>query len=536
MDYLLCLDSTPNLFGLFDTTIAPPLLYYSYIPIILISLLFGLFVYRSAKSIQNILFLSVTIAFAVFIINEIVQWIAVPTSIVHLGWEIAPFFHVLITLLLFYFVYVFVYQKDLSFINKILIFLVALPVLVLLPTNLNMESFDLLNCQANAGHLFSYVYLVEVVSILLIIFMCLKRIIKEQDNIFKKQIFLIMSGSVLFMFFLAGSNILGEITSVYEINLVGPIGTVAFLGLLTYMIVNFQTFNMKVIATEALVWALLTLIGAQFFFIKVFTNYVLTAITFLTTFILGNYLIGSVRREVAQRERLAVLLKERENLEHLISHKVKGSFTRSKFVFAEMLDGSFGELTDKMREMAQGGLDANNSGIKTVDLILNSFNLQAGVVRFEMNPLDFKSIVEEVANEKRGPAEAKGLKFEVSIEEGRFNVVGDAFWLKEVVNNLVENSTRYTLHGFIKVELKREDGKAILAVSDSGVGITEEDRANLFKQGGRGKDSVKINTDSTGYGLYSVKMILDAHKGSIDVQSSGKDQGSKFTVSLDLVE
>jgi signal transduction histidine kinase len=69
-------------------------------------------------------------------------------------------------------------------------------------------------------------------------------------------------------------------------------------------------------------------------------------------------------------------------------------------------------------------------------------------------------------------------------------------------------------------------------VKDTGVGITEEDKKNLFTEGGRGKDSVKINVDSTGYGLYSVKQIVESHHGEVWAESEGAGKGSTFYIKL----
>ncbi len=72
-------------------------------------------------------------------------------------------------------------------------------------------------------------------------------------------------------------------------------------------------------------------------------------------------------------------------------------------------------------------------------------------------------------------------------------------------------------------------------MKDTGFGITAEDKKNLFTEGGRGKDSVKVNVDSTGYGLYSVKLIVDAHKGKVWAESEGEGKGSQFYVELDAI-
>jgi signal transduction histidine kinase len=99
---------------------------------------------------------------------------------------------------------------------------------------------------------------------------------------------------------------------------------------------------------------------------------------------------------------------------------------------------------------------------------------------------------------------------------------------------LIENSVRYTESGTIEINLKRKENKLLFSVRDSGVGITPEDKKNLFQAGGRGKDSVKVNVDSTGYGLYSVRLIVEAHQGKVWADSEGAGKGSTFSVELDL--
>src|SRR3989344_1258388 len=189
------------------------------------------------------------------------------------------------------------------------------------------------------------------------------------------------------------------------------------------------------------------------------------------------------------------LNKQRESLVHLVTHKVKGSFTRSKYIFASILDGTFGEINEEIKKYAVQGLESDNMGIETVDLVLNADNLQKGTVKYDMKPMDFKDIVLKTIEEKKGPIESKGLTIINTIAEGNYTVLGDAFLLREVVHNLIENSSKYTKTGGITVSLEDGNGKVKLSIKDTGIGITEEDKKNLFTEGGRGRDSAKVNVD-----------------------------------------
>jgi hypothetical protein len=319
------------------------------------------------------------------------------------------------------------------------------------------------------------------------------------------------------------------------LEMYGLFGMVIFMIYIGFLVVRFGVFNIKLLATQALIWGLAALIGSQFFFIKNPTNYTLNGIGFVAAIVLGQYLVKSVKKEIEQRKQLAMLLKQRESMVHLITHKVKGSFTRIKFLFAGMLDGTFGEISSEIKKRAEQGLEFDDNGIQTVDLVLNVANIQNGLIKYDMKTLDFKNLVEEVITEKKIPAESKGLSIETETGDGSYNVTGDAFWLKEVVNNLLENSIRYTKEGKIMVSLKKHDNKILFSVKDNGVGINEEDKKHLFTEGGRGAKSVQINVDSTGYGLFTVKLIVDAHAGRVWAESEGENKGSQFYVELPIV-
>jgi len=320
----------------------------------------------------------------------------------------------------------------------------------------------------------------------------------------------------------------------------GALFTFPFILLTAYAIYRHKLFNIKV-ASVGLIAFVLTIFSFFNILYAQSTSQIVLNSTFFLVILLGSItLIRTILREVEQKEYLQVLntelrdlLKQRESLVHLITHKVKGSFTRSKYIFAEMVAGSFGELHDMLLSMAKKGLSSDNEGIQTVDLVLNSFNLSSGTVKYDMKRISFKDIVLQVISEKKSRAEDKGLKVETEmVPEDTYAVYGDAFWLKEIVNNFVENSIRYSLQGTIHVKLERKEGKVILSVKDNGVGLTDEDKKNLFTEGGRGKDSIRLNIDSTGYGLFSVRLIAEAHKGRVWAESEGKDKGSTFYVEL----
>ncbi|MDE2218039.1 MAG: HAMP domain-containing histidine kinase [Patescibacteria group bacterium] len=72
----------------------------------------------------------------------------------------------------------------------------------------------------------------------------------------------------------------------------------------------------------------------------------------------------------------------------------------------------------------------------------------------------------------------------------------------------------------------------LFSVKDTGVGLSQEDKEKLFTEGGKGKNSQKVNVDSTGFGLFIAKNIVEAHGGKVWAESEGEGKGSEFWVEL----
>jgi signal transduction histidine kinase len=434
---------------------------------------------------------------------------------------------------------VFLEQKDVQIKYKIIVSALLGLFTVFIPTTINLTGFNASTCEAGQGPLIYYFYFLEILFFCWLVIYLVKKFLTTQGEE-KKQTAFFSIGTILFLSSFTGANLAGSLAAFINpegmnnwlILQYGLFGMPVFLAFLTYVIVRYQKFNIKLILAQALVFGIIFLIGSQFAFIQNPINRILTGITLTIVAIFGWWLVKSVKKEILQREQLAQLLKQRETLVHLISHKVKGSFSRSKFIFDGMLNGIYGPLTDKIKEVAQKGMDSENEGIDTVNLVLNQANLQAGLVKYDMKPLDLKQLTTEVVEIKKGPAEAKGLKMETEIAPDDFSAIGDKFWIKEVFMNLVDNAVKYTDVGQITVGLKTSNnGKILFSVKDTSIGITDEDKKNLYTEGGRGKNSLLKNVNSTGYGLATVKMIVDAHKGKV-WNESVVGKGSTFFVEL----
>ena len=158
-DIVTCTDGQATTLGYFDLSLAPDLLNYSYTTIAFVALFVGsyIFVQNRSSVLHKVLFLQ-TLTFALFIISEIIQWIVIPAGIVHFAYSISLLLQSLILLFTFYFVYLFVNQKDLSFKGKLFVFTLLAPIITLLPSKLNLEGILLESCSGVTGILWNYFY------------------------------------------------------------------------------------------------------------------------------------------------------------------------------------------------------------------------------------------------------------------------------------------------------------------------------------------------------------------------------------------
>jgi len=235
------------------------------------------------------------------------------------------------------------------------------------------------------------------------------------------------------------------------------------------------------------------------------------------------------------KQALEVANAQQENLLHFISHEIKGYLTKGQDAFAGIAEGDYGEVSAQVKELAAGALGEMRKGVATVMDILDASNLKNGTVMFKKETFDFKTAVLDVVSQQKPAADEKQLGIQLNLGNGVYTMVGDQEKLREhVIRNLIDNAIKYTPSGSIVIELSDGDNKIHFSVKDSGLGITDEDKPRLFTEGGHGKDSIKVNVHSTGYGLFIAKQVVEAHGGKIWAESEGQGKGSRFTVELPL--
>ena len=310
-----------------------------------------------------------------------------------------------------------------------------------------------------------------------------------------------------------------------------------------YAIFRFQLFDVKVIATEFLVFSLWILIFIRTLLSGSAGEFLLNIVFLVLLVVAGIFLVRSVIKEVRLREELDISntkLKEanqgQASLMHFMNHQIKGRLGTTKDIFAELLDGDFGVMPDESVPLLKKGLEEANIGVNYVQGILKGASAESGTLPYEMKEMDLKALAEEVVGKQREHAEKKELAFNFEAEDVDYRINGDVLQLGEALRNLIDNSINYTPKGSIKIHLFQKDSNIVFQITDTGVGLSTEDKLKLFKAGGRGTESLKVNVNATGYGLVFVKGVVESHKGRVWAESQGCGHGSTFYIELPKIQ
>ena len=157
----------------------------------------------------------------------------------------------------------------------------------------------------------------------------------------------------------------------------------------------------------------------------------------------------------------------------------------------------------------------------------------AGAAPAAMETLDLARLTADTGERFASRAEQAERIFTLALPAAALRVRGNMAQLQRLLDNLLENALKFTPPGgTIRLSLEGQAERAILGVTDTGIGIPGEDQPHLFERFHRGRNSAPY--PGTGLGLAIVKAIVDRHGGQVEARSAGRDHGSQFTVWLPL--
>ena len=169
--------------------------------------------------------------------------------------------------------------------------------------------------------------------------------------------------------------------------------------------------------------------------------------------------------------------------------------------------------------------------LRLVNTLLDSSRVEAGRTAARMEPTDLAALTTDLTGVFRSACEDAGLDLQVACPPlGRLVAVDRDMWEK-IVLNLLSNAFKFTLVGGIAVRMTREDDRAVLAVTDTGVGIPEAELPKVFDRFHRVEAARGRSHEGSGIGLALVRELVQLHDGTVEAESK-LGQGATFTVRL----
>jgi len=197
------------------------------------------------------------------------------------------------------------------------------------------------------------------------------------------------------------------------------------------------------------------------------------------------------------------------------------------------------DLTQSQREMASTAMTSANDLLSILNDILDLSKLEAGKVALESVAISPKQIVADVSSLFSAKAEEKGLVLETE-ECGVIPdwIKGDPTRVWQILSNLVTNAIKFTEEGRVRILLSYDDkgtadeeGQLTLAVSDTGIGISDKAQENLFDRFSQADASTTRKFGGTGLGLAICRQLVEQMNGEISVKSA-EGVGSIFRVEI----
>lgn len=235
-----------------------------------------------------------------------------------------------------------------------------------------------------------------------------------------------------------------------------------------------------------------------------------------------------------QKAELEQLIATKDRFLSIIAHDLKNPFT-SLLGFADLAYTEFDEITDQEKRSYIGIIRQSSQNIYALlENLLTWSRAQSGRIDFNPEPVDLPEIVDFSIDVVRSSAENKQISLFTDFTK-EVVVKADKNMLSTVLRNLLSNAIKFTPNGgSVTVSCTCSNGKASLSVSDTGVGMEQDELSRLFKIDGNLKNPGTNNETGTGLGLILCQEFMNIHKSKIlAVSTPGK--GSTFSFSLDIL-
>ena len=251
----------------------------------------------------------------------------------------------------------------------------------------------------------------------------------------------------------------------------------------------------------------------------------------------SNKPIGIIKivRDITRED---IISHSKSDLVAVAAHQLRSPLANAKWIFGALLDGDYGTLTDKQKELLTQGALTNEGLVKIVDDILDLSKIEAASFDYTLTKQNIVTFIRDTVKSLEAKARAANVALLTDLAElppEKVEFTFDAIRMRMVLINLIDNAISYSrLGSSVAISLKTRDGQAEISVRDLGIGIPKDAQAKLFSKFYRAENAKKTKTHGTGLGLFLAKTIVESHGGSISYITE-ENKGTTFTITLPRV-
>ena len=234
---------------------------------------------------------------------------------------------------------------------------------------------------------------------------------------------------------------------------------------------------------------------------------------------------------------------ERSDFISTASHEMRTPVASIEGYLGLAMNASTATIDDRAKGYLEKAHEASQHLGRLFQDLLDTTKLDDGIITPKMQPVDIVTLVKQIADAQIPAITAKGLGFQFGsgsvdqqlsggkrIEQLIYSSV-DPDFLREVINNLIENAVKYTPSGWVTVNVRADNYNVQIIVEDTGIGVAREELTHIFQKFYRVDNRDTREIGGTGLGLYLVKQRVEAMNGRIWAESEvGK--GTRFIVLL----
>lgn len=225
-----------------------------------------------------------------------------------------------------------------------------------------------------------------------------------------------------------------------------------------------------------------------------------------------------------------------ENFITMVSHQLRSPLAAIQQYFEVILAGMAGRVDDAQKEMIVRARERLAGLLQLINDWLDMARITRGQIVDKFAPFPLEKLLSRQVEFMRPSAQEHQVRIEFKPPATTALVLGDEQSLEQVFSNLITNAIKYNRpDGSVAVSVREEDDFLVVDVSDTGIGIGREHLPLIFDQFYRVSRREDQKVKGTGLGLAIAKKIVEAHNGSIQVNSE-PGQGSTFSVRLPKAE